>query len=188
MDTKQSLTSFLNKTSPVILVANENLDGNPLVTPLLNTEDNSPKTDLMGNELGSIRLEQHTQNLANGSFLNSRRRVAFISGTLEVLENIIKNNKLVAGSELPGKIIVTESTEPFWPAQTSKINPQTQEAIGVTVNGQFFPIYMRMTYMEDGSGKDYFLRTPEDLVAHLAARAAVTAKPAAVETAGMPTT
>jgi hypothetical protein len=187
METKTSLTAFLNKTTPVVLVANENIDGNPIITPLMDQDGTTPKTDLNGKELGSIRLEQHTQSLANGSFLNVRRRVAFISGTLEVLNSIVKANNLKAGMELPGKIIITESTEPFWKNQQPKINPQTDESIGVTLNEKFFPIFMKMTYMEDGSGKDYLLRTPEDLVNHLAARAALAATPTTpVETAGMP--
>jgi len=187
MEATKSLSALLNKTTPVILVANENIEGSPLVTPLMDSVTNLPKTDMMGKALGSIRVQQETTSLANGSFLNVRKRVAFISGSVELLTAIISGNGLKAGSALPGKIVITESLEPFWNGQNHKINPQTDEPIGVTINDKFYPVYMRMLYQEDGSGKDVFIRTPEEAVNWFASRTALTAQTAGtVETASMP--
>lgn len=192
MEAVKSFASLLNNTTPVKLVANTTIKGNPLVTPLLN-QDESPKTDINGNPLGSIRLEQKTKSLANGSFLNVRNRVAFISGTMEQLQAILNENKLVDGSELPGKIVVTESLEPFWKGQTSKINPQTNETIGVTVADKMHPVYLRMLYTEDMAMPDKFIRTAEDVIEWLnvhkvmPAAMAATVSATAPETAGMPT-
>jgi len=121
---EKTIMSLLSNTTPVVLVANDTVEGNPLVTALIN-KDGSPKTDLNGIELGSIRLEQSTRAINGGSFLNVRRRTAFIAGTLQELSTIVTSNKLVAGSQFPGKITVTESLEPFWPNQTPKINPNS---------------------------------------------------------------
>lgn len=187
MDTSKSLLSILANTTPVTLVANDTVEGNPLVTPMMNP-DNSPKTDLLGNELGSIRLQQETRSLNGGSFLNARRRVAFIAGTMTELNKIVAENKLQAGSQFPGKIQVTESLAPFWPTQTPKINPNTDEQIGVTVGDTFHPVYLRMTYTEDATAKDKYIRTEEDVVAWHAIRASMSANAGAapVETANIP--
>ncbi len=187
METVKSFASLLNNTSPVTIVANENVDGRPIVTPMFNP-DQTPKTDLMGNPLGSIRLQQKTKSLNNGSFLNVRNRVAFIGGALDQLLALIAENKLVDGSILPGKIMVTESLAPFWPNQTGKINPQTEEPIGVTVGEKFYPVYLRMTYTENMDAKDTYIRTPEDVSAWMALRQtlAATSTVTAPETAGMP--
>lgn len=183
------LKSFLNTTTDVVIVVNDTLPDKPIITPLRDAQGN-PKTDMLGNELGSIRLEQKNRTL-NGSFLNSRNRVAFIGGTIEQLQAILKENNLVAGSKLPGKIIVTESLTEMWPKQTSKINPQTQEAIGVRVNDKFFPVFMKMTYTEDMNAKDTFIRTPEDVITRLQATqiAQATANTGApADTAAVPAT
>lgn len=179
--------SILANTTPVTLVANDTVEGKPLITPMLNP-DQSAKTDLMGNELGSIRLQQETRSLNGGSFLNARRRVAFISGTMTELGKVVAENKLQDGSQFPGKIQVTESLAPFWPTQTCKVNPNTDESIGVTVNGTFHPVYLRMTYTEDATAKDKYIRTEEDVVAWHAIRASMAANagPAPVETAKIP--
>lgn len=187
METVKGFASLLNSTSPVMIVANENLDGNPIVTPLINA-DTTPKTDMLGNPLGSIRLQQRSKSLNNGSFLNVRNRVAFIGGTLDELLKLVAENKLVAGTEIPGKISVAESLAPFWKNQQPKMNPQTEEVIGVTVGDTFYPVFLRMTYTEDMNAKDIYIRTAEDVIAWSAARVALAATPTPVpETANMPT-
>lgn len=180
--------SILSSTTPVTLVANKALPNNPLITPMLNP-DNTPKTDLLGNPLGSIRLQQQTRSVNGGSFLNERNRVAFIGASIEVLERLVNENKLVDGSQFPGKIMVTESLEAFWPKQSCKINPNTAEQIGVTVDSKFYPVYLRMTYVEDINAKDTYIRTAEDVNNWYSVRktlASTSATPP-VETAALPT-
>lgn len=162
----ETLKSFLNTITDVVLVANDKLEGNPLVTPIMDKATGNPKTDLLGNELGSIRLEQSVRSLT-GSYLNNRRRVAFIGGTLEELNALLAANNLKAGSKLPGKIIITESLNPLWKGQDPKMNPQTAEVISVTVGDKPYPVYMKMTYTENMNAVDTFLRTPEDVLAWL---------------------
>jgi hypothetical protein len=187
MEQTKSFAALLNGASPVTVVANENIDGNPIITPLMNP-DNTPKTDLNGNELGSIRLQQRTSSLNGGSFLNVRNRVAFIGGTLANLEAIVAAAGLKDGSQVAGKIFVTESLAPFWPNQNPKINPQTEETIEMTVGDKKYPVYMRMLFTENLEAKDRFIRTPEDAIEWLNAHKVEKALNAVVtpETAGMP--
>lgn len=162
------ITSFLVSQSSVVLVPNDTIEGSPLVTPLRNA-DGTPKTDNLGNAIGSIRVEQHSRNL-NGSYLNSRRRVAFIGGSLNDLMSIVSQNKLKAGSELPGKIQIQESLEPMWKGQSSKVNPETGEEIGVRVGDTFYPVYAKSTYTEDMNANDFLIRNSEDVSNWFAAR------------------
>lgn len=184
---EKSLLSILTNTSAVTLVENDTVEGSPLVTPMMNL-DGTPKIDLMANPLGSIRLEQNTRSLNGGTFLNARRRVAFIGGTLEQLVKLVTDNKLVNGSQFPGKIQVMESLEPFWPKQTPKMNPVTEETIGITVGDNFYPVYLRMMYNEDPTAKDTYIRTAEDVAAWMAIRSTLAATtPAPVQnTASIP--
>jgi hypothetical protein len=162
-----SLTSFITPAGPVKIVANENLEGHPLITPLLDKDGVTPKIDILGKPLGSIMLEQNTATL-NGSFLNNRRRVAFISGSIEGLQKILDASKAQHGTEVPGKIVVKESIYPGWEGQQPKINPQTKKEIGVIVGEKFFPVYMKMFYTDNLNAKDVYVNSPEDVTAILA--------------------
>lgn len=188
-----TLKSFLSSTTPVKIVANTNLPANeqgkhPIITPLMNN-DGSPKVDNNGRPLGSVRLEQHQRTLS-GTFLNARNRVAFIGGTLEELERLIAENKIVEGSELPGKIIIRESLEPIWRNQQPKMNPQTNEVVGIRNGDIFYPVYMQMSYTEDENAKDFLIRTTADAMPILMNHqiAAATMNTPVVETATIPTT
>lgn len=187
MEQTKSFAALLNGASPVTVVANENVDGNPIITPLEDKEGN-PKTDLNGNPLGSIRLQQRTSSLNGGSFLNVRNRVAFIGGTLDNLRSIVEAAGLKDGSQVAGKIYVTESLAPFWPNQQPKMNPQTEETIEMLVGDKKYPVYMRMLFTENLEAKDRFIRSTEDAIDWLNAHKvekALNAVPTP-ETAGMP--
>jgi hypothetical protein len=145
----------------VILVGNDKLEGNPLVTPLLDAQNN-PKTDLNGNELGSIRLEQE-KVVFNGGFLNSAKRVAFISGTLDNLWAIIKTKGLKNGSSVPGNIVQIETLTPVFKNHRPKMNPSTQEIVAITVGDTDYPVYMQQMYTEDLTKKDVLVRTVDDV-------------------------
>jgi len=152
-----NLNSFIGSKSPVILVANDTLEGKPLITPFKDAQGN-PKTDNNGNPIGSIRLEQ-SQNTLNGGFLNASTRVAFLGASIKVLEKIINDNKLKAGSQVPGKIVIEEALEPFHPNQKPKINPQSGMIIQIEVDGKLHDIYMRMRYTDKETETDSLLRT-----------------------------
>jgi hypothetical protein len=156
---QQGLMSLLSMTTPVMVIGNDQLDGKPIITPILDV-NNAPKTDLNGNALGSIRLEQHIREL-NGTFLNARKRVAFVGGTVEELSKVVATAKLKDGSTLPGKIVIMESLDPMYKGHQPKINPQTQETIGVTVNGKLYPVYMQMKYVENATIEDVLIRDEE---------------------------
>lgn len=158
-----SLTSFITPAGAVRIVRNEMVEGNPLITPMMN-KDQTPKTDMVGRPLGSMMLEQHTSSL-NGSFLNNRRRVAFITGPIEALQKLVDTHKLEHGKEIPGKIIVKESITPMWEGQIPKKNPTTDKEIGVFVGMKFYPVYMKMFFTENKDAKDTMISTPEDVIA-----------------------
>jgi hypothetical protein len=181
---QNALLSILSTTGAVVIVANDKLEGSPVLTPSLDNMGN-PKTDLNGHELASLRLEQVTRSL-NGSFVNSRKRVAFLTGTMEELSSILKQNKLGAGSQIPGKILQIESLEPMWKGQSSKVNPQTGEAIGVTVGDKFYPVYMQQRFTEDMNATDTLIRSAEDVNVWISNRRALAAINTPVETAELP--
>jgi hypothetical protein len=181
----QEIANILGANTAVTLVANEQ-ENNVLVTPLRDKQSGRPKTDLNGRPLGSIRLEQTTRML-NGTFLNASRRVAFIGGTIEELENIVVENNLKNGTKLPGKITILESLTPMWNGHEPKINPNTVEPVGVTVNEKFYPVYMQMRYTDDATTKDRLIRTPEDVIGWLAAQKVTENVTVVNEAASIPT-
>lgn len=91
-------------------------------------------------EYGSVRVDQEVKTFTNG-YLNKTKRVAFIGGRMEDLTEM----NFREGQELPGKIIVEERLEPFYPGQSPKINPETEEVL--TQGGN--PIYRNSFYTED---------------------------------------
>jgi hypothetical protein len=160
------MMNFLTRGSKVMIAVSE--DGAPIVRPFLDDQGN-PKTDNRDRPIGSIMLTQSVR-VMNGTFLNGANRVAFISGTIEELENIVKQNKLKVGSEVPGRIIQKESLTPFYPTQSAKINPQTQEAVGFTIGETFHPVYMQQIFVEDENTKDVLIRSVEEVEAILNAK------------------
>lgn len=158
---KNGFLSSLTTVTSVMIVANDKLEGKPLVTKLMD-KDGNPKLDLNQNEIGSIRLEQHIRSLS-GSYLNARRRVAFVAGSYDELVKLVETNKWKNGSLIPGKIVITESLQPMWEGQNPKMNPQTSEVIGVKVNDRLYPVYYRATFTENADETDKLIRTPEDV-------------------------
>lgn len=88
-------------------------------------------------EYGSIQMATTIRSF--GSFASKTRTVHFLSGTVEELKEIVAEFSLSAGDDFsekvqPSRIIVRESTTPFYDGQQPKMNPSTQEV--VTHNGQ----------------------------------------------------
>jgi hypothetical protein len=143
-------------------------EGAPIIKPFRDEQGN-PRTDNRDRPIGSIMLTQSVR-VMNGTFLNGANRVAFISGTIEELESIVKQNKLKAGSEVPGRIIQKESLKPFYPNQNPKINPSNGEQVGFTINNVFHPIYMQQILVEDENAKDTLIRSADEVEAILNAK------------------
>ena len=99
-------------------------------------------------EYGSVRVDQEVKTFTNG-FLNRTNRVAFIGGRLEDLNKMGYKD----GQKLPGKIVVKEQLEPFYPGQDPKINPETDEVL--TQGGH--PIYRNTYYTENINEQDMLL-------------------------------
>jgi hypothetical protein len=167
--------NFLSTGSKVMIAANESDTENKglLITPFKH-DDGEPKTDNQGRPIGSMMVIQHERTL-NGTFVNAGRRVAFISGTVDELNNIIKQNKLKDGSEVPGKIMIRESLNPLYHGQNPKMNPSTKEEVGFTVNGKFYPVYMQQLYTPNETTEDVLIRSVEQVEAILNAKIVNTA-------------
>lgn len=77
---------------------------------------------------GSIMFEEVAFTNAGG-FLNKQKRVAFLRSDVETLKDYASSLNLKAGTVIPGKIVVAESTTAFYEGQTPKVNPTSGETI-----------------------------------------------------------
>jgi hypothetical protein len=167
METKPLLSLFSNKTTPVKVVANAKTGS--IVTPLLDKMTGIPKLDARGQPLGSIMLQQENTTM-NGTFMNVRNRVSFITSTVADLQKLVDAHGLKEGTPVGGKILIEESLIPFYVNQPSKIVPVppggngVPRRIGVTLQDKFYPVYMQMRYVEDDKMADFLIRNPQDLV------------------------
>lgn len=190
MNAQATTLSFLTPSTKPTLIRNEKLPNTPLITPFMDAAGNV-KTDLQGNPIGYLTVSQEMPTL-NGGFLNIGTRYAYISSTIANLEKVITQNKWQHGSEVPGKIIVTESLQPFYEGQKGKINPTTKDPVLVSANGNNYPVFYQANWTDNMNAVDYKIRTTEDAMAWLNARAmdrAVAQATATVsETSGVPST
>lgn len=95
-------------------------------------------------EYGYVRVEQETSVSAAKSWINRKLVKALIMGTMEDL----MAQKFYAGQELPGKIVVKESHEPF-----DQENPDRDlkyaGTTGIPCHVYGEPIYRKAFYTED---------------------------------------
>lgn len=141
--------------SKVKVILNTNTESEyfgELITPSTNRED-----------WGSIAIEQ-IKNVFAGNILNKQRRVALIQGTMETLQEFIKDNKVSEGTLLDGQIVVEESFTPFWEGQQAKQTPDGQLCVVTDEDGTVHNIYRRTVYDATGEAKDTLIRHT-DLVA-----------------------
>jgi hypothetical protein len=87
-------------------------------------------------------------------FLNRQKRVAFLRSDIETLKEYVSSLNLKAGSTVPGKIVVEESTTPYFEGQEPKINPTSGEIC--TSDGAF--VY-RNSYLGTSAQEDTLLKT-----------------------------
>lgn len=108
-------------------------------------------------EWGTIRLECTALEATNG-MLNSRKRVAFLRAKIEDLESLALKDNMVF--PLQGRIVVKESTTPFYDGQAPKINPSTGEIL----NSGGAPIYRITEFTSNLSEQDVFLAHDKDII------------------------
>lgn len=109
-------------------------------------------------EVFRIRVEQSVTTF-NGGFASIQKRSALINGPKEVMDSLAKQKVL------SGKIIVQESTTPFWNGQDPKINPDTQEVM--LSEGQ--PIYRNTTFTQDVNATDTLVQRTVGVLAAVGA-------------------
>lgn len=104
-------------------------------------------------EYAYIRVESKVTEF-NGGFLNVKTRSAIIPGKKVDLEAFVRENNLRAGTVIDGRILVKESTEPFYEGQ----QPKTAGAEGAvcTIGGQ--PIYRKAIFTTDENDQDVLIK------------------------------
>ena len=111
------------------------------------------KFDKNGKTYGTVRVDESFIAVENG-YSSLKRRTAFITlghDVLDFLEPLIKAD---APYPLEGKIVVTESFEPFYEGQVAKMNPQTEEFI--RVDGKL--VYRNSDFTTDKNAQDVLIR------------------------------
>lgn len=127
---------------------------------------------------GSIMLSQTGFGFGDGGFLNTEKRVSFISGEVAKLEGFVSAYGLTPGCDYSAKtgkahkLVIKEQTTPFFEGQAPKINPRTQEQLA-TKDGE--PIYRRVSLLTEDSAD-----ANDVMVAHVSTAAALTPAATAV--------
>lgn len=81
-------------------------------------------------EIGSIQVKDTSIKLGVNGFVQKNNRSAFIRGNIKDLNALnLKDGQDLSSVFGNKKMIVKESTTPFYPGQNPKINPQTSELI-----------------------------------------------------------
>jgi hypothetical protein len=102
-------------------------------------------------EYGSIGFEQSAYKVNNG-FLNIRRKVAYLAGTMDELNQFATTMQLKGGSEVPGCLYVVEQFAPYYENQAPKLNPQSGRA--VLVDGAM--VWSKTFYDPTGKASDVY--------------------------------
>lgn len=105
-----------------------------------NIEDFDPKETY-----GRIMFEENRIALGTSNFANGSKRVYFLRGNIETLRALIEQEGLVPNGKLAGyKLIVKESTEPFFDSQSAKIYPSDHAKAGEECTHMGAPIYRQI--------------------------------------------
>jgi len=109
-----------------------------------------------GKEFAKIRVDSMTLEVSNG-FSTFAKRSAFITIDGETADTFEEMGMLVAGQPYPveGKIVVRESTRPFYVGQKPKTKGKGGEV--VLNNGQ--PVYRDTEFVTDMTTQDEFIAT-----------------------------
>lgn len=113
-------------------------------------------------DFGSIMLRTTSWNNSDG-FLNKTSKVHFLAGKVEDLQELCSEFSLAVGSDYsvaiaPSRLVIEESTTPYFEGQQAKVNPETGEEI--TYNGM--PVYRQVALIAASSSKvDRFVADAE---------------------------
>lgn len=105
-----------------------------------------------GSEYGKIRVDEMKLSISNG-FSRFAKRTAFITVEKETAD--ILEQMLVEGQPypMPGKIIVMESLDPFYPGQ----EPKRKGADGEFITHNGHPVYRNTEFVADLNAEDVFI-------------------------------
>lgn len=101
-----------------------------------------------GKSLGFFIVKSSNMIMENGFIVEQVR-----SATLTVEVALAEKLNWKAGTQLPGKIVVHESFDPFYEGQECKINPTTKEP--VLIEGK--KVYRESRYTDDLSATDLLI-------------------------------
>ena len=123
-------------------------------------------------EFASIMVRNDSMGLSENGFMVTEKRVGFITARTEEIEAMVKQFNLKENDDFsakafPVKILIKESTTPFYETQSPKVNPTTGEV--VQSGGQ--PVY-RQTLVVPASSPQEDEKMVTDRVAVTATTAA----------------
>ena len=102
-------------------------------------------------ESAGLMLRSNTIGINDQGFMQEEKRVAWFKGKTEQIESFVKQYGLKDGSvfPIPVKLIVKESTTPFYAGQEPKVNPTTGEVI----NHNGLPVYRTTIVVAESSSE-----------------------------------
>ena len=102
-------------------------------------------------ESAGIMLRSNAIGINDQGFMAEEKRVAWFKGKTEQIESFVKQYGLKDGSifPIPVKLIVKESTTPFYNNQGPKVNPTTGEVI----NHNGSPVYRQTIVVAESSSE-----------------------------------
>lgn len=125
-----------------------------------------------GETFGKIRVDQRAPVINNG-FMSFANRSAFITldeETAKEMESILEEDKPYP---IPGKVVVTESLEPFYNGQ----EPKRKGAEGEIITHMGAPVYRDTNYVFNLNAEDTLLVSDRDGVTAHADAASSSATP-----------
>lgn len=122
---------------PELITAKRVLNGIIVVDEDTNLEDFDPKETK-----GRIMFQEHRVDVTTGF---GSKRAYFLRNSVENLRALIEQENLVAGGKLIGyKLIIKESTEPYFEAQPPKVYPSNHNKAGNVCTHLGAPIYRQI--------------------------------------------
>lgn len=126
---------------------------NSQVTVVVTPEGHVIRTSPNNPEYGAVRVEQDLIEYNDRGFAESKKRVAFINGKVELLQTL----NFTAGQVLPGRIVVQETlTQPNAEDGTYGAKRAFKDGPYCRLDDQV--IYRSTFYSEDPSIRDSFIK------------------------------
>lgn len=118
-----------------------------------------------GKEFAKVRVDELRLEVNNG-FSTFAKRSAFITVEGETADMFEQMGMLIEGQPYPvdGKIVVTESTKPFYPGQ----KPKTKGKDGAVITSQGMPVYRNTEFVTDLNAQDQLVESDKNGVTNTA--------------------